>query len=58
MSIQVCITKSDSHVSVTCQIVVSPIIIHCRLGHPSLGILKKLVLSLNNLSSLYFTMSV
>lgn len=38
--------------SIACSGVVSPLQIHCRLGHPSLASLKKLVPSLHHLESL------
>lgn len=37
-----------SHISTTCQSVASPLQIHCRLGHPSLESLKKIIPSLSN----------
>ena len=38
--------------SVTCSRVVTPLKLHCRLGHPSLPLLKKLYPQFSSLSSL------
>ena len=48
------ILETEVSKSITCSGVVTPFNLHCRLGHPSLPLLKKLYPQFSSLSSLNY----
>ena len=51
-STSIYILETELPKSIACSGVVTPFELHCRLGHPSLPLLKKLYLQFSSLSSL------